>query len=67
MGTGEKPWSLFMGVSIESINAARKRLFLIAFGSFSIVLIFFVLLSFYLAKRVTAPLKKLEKGVRITS
>jgi len=62
---GEKPWSLFMGVSIESINAAKKRLFLIAFGLFSIVLIFFVLLSFYLAKRVIAPLKKLEKGVRI--
>lgn len=65
MEIGESPWSLFMGVSLESIAAARKRLFIIGFGLFGLVLILFALLSFYLAKRVTDPLKKLEKGVRI--
>jgi len=65
MKIGDKPWSLFIGVSLESIVAARRRLFFVGSGWFALALFLFVLISFYLAKRVTDPLKKLEKGVRI--
>ena len=48
IGIGQDSWTLFMGVSLESVASARKRLFLASFGSFSLALIFFILVSFYL-------------------
>lgn len=65
LGIGEDPWSLFIGVSLESISAARNRLFFVSSGLFAVVFALLVLLSFYLSKRVIKPLKELEKGVKI--
>ena len=65
MGAGEKPWSLFMGVSLETIGAAQKRIIFISFALFSLLTIFIFVISFYLAKRITKPLRSLEEGVRI--
>jgi len=61
----EKPWNLFIGVSLESLTAARKKLFITGFALFAGAFIFLILLSFYLAKKVTNPIKELKKGVRI--
>jgi len=65
IGIEEGDWTLFMGVSLESVRAARQRLILVSSASFSLALIFFILISFFWARKVIKPIKKLEKGVMI--
>jgi len=65
LGSEDAKWTLFMGVSLESVRTARTRLILVSSGSFALALIIFIFISFYLAKRAIKPIKELEKGVGI--
>ncbi|MBU4298702.1 HAMP domain-containing protein [Patescibacteria group bacterium] len=60
-----KLWSFFLGVSLEEIAAAKKRIIFSSLGFFIAVLIFTALISFYLTKGVTKPLEYLREGAEI--
>lgn len=62
---GEKPWTLFLGVSLEQVAAAKREVIFTTLSLFVIVLIFAAFISFYLAKGVTIPLEHLRKGAEI--
>ncbi len=63
--SGEQPWSLFMGVSLKRIAAVQKEAILFDLSFFLLVAIFSTFISFYFAKKITNPLKHLEKGIKI--
>jgi len=62
---GEKPWTLFLGVSLEQVAAAKREVIFTSIGFFVAVMIFALFISFYLAKGITNPLERLRKGVEI--
>lgn len=57
-----KLWSFFLGVSLEEIASAKKRIIFSSLGFFVAVIIFTVFISFYLARGVTSPLERLQRG-----
>lgn len=61
MGESGKQWELYLGVSLRSVKAARNKMILTSFGFFIIITLLAALLSFYLAKSVTKPLKQLTE------
>jgi len=64
--SGEQ-WMLYMGVSLKSVVAARNDVIITSIGFFIIVIIVASLLSFYLAKSLTKPLRDLTEGVNAIS
>jgi len=65
IGGENKGWTLFMGISLDSVRAARKRMILASSIYFILALIVFILISFYFARKITNPLSELKKGVEI--
>lgn len=59
---GEKLWQLYLGISLKSVIRARNKMLAISIGLFVLIIIFAILLSFYLARSVTRPLKKLAEA-----
>ncbi|MDI6602512.1 MAG: HAMP domain-containing protein [Patescibacteria group bacterium] len=57
-----KPWSLFLGVSLEPVVAARRTIIAHSLDFLVLTIIFIALISFYFAKEVTNPLKHLREG-----
>lgn len=55
---GQK-WELYIGVSLESIAAARNKMIISSLGFFILIIVFATMLSFYLAKSVTEPIRRL--------
>lgn len=64
-GIGEKPWTLFLGVSLEPIKIAQRYTIFLSLGIFLLAISLAGLISFYFSKRITAPLEKLRKGAEI--
>ncbi|MDI6592030.1 MAG: HAMP domain-containing protein [Patescibacteria group bacterium] len=62
---GEKPWSLFLGVSLDQVAAAKRKIIFTSLSFFLGVLIFGAFVSFYLTKGIIRPLEELRKGVEI--
>lgn len=58
----EKPWSLYLGISLKSVEVARIRTIFVGVGILLPVIIFIALISFYFSKGVTQPLERLIKG-----
>jgi len=65
MGNEGEVWSLFVGISLKSIIANRRKMIIVSSGIFALLLVLFALVSFCLAKRVTDPLEKLKKSAGI--
>ncbi len=61
----EKPWSLFLGVSLEKLATAKKKIIFTTLSFFALVLVTSIPISFYLAKTILAPLDRLREGVEI--
>ena len=59
------PWTLFFGVSLEQVAAAQRKVIFTSFGFFAIVIIFTIFISFYLARGIIKPLKRLKDGAEI--
>ncbi len=62
---GGKPWNLFLGVSLEEIAAAKKRIIFSSFDFFAAVIIFTAFVCFYLTRGLTSPLERLREGAEI--
>ncbi len=60
-----KPWSLLMGISLNSVAAAEKAVIFNSLGLFLLTFLLAILISFYLTKRITNPLGKLKQGAEI--
>ncbi|MCK4491723.1 MAG: HAMP domain-containing protein [Candidatus Altiarchaeales archaeon] len=62
-----RQWMFYMGVSLKSIATARNEMIITSIGFFMIVIMGASLLSFYLAKSLTKPLRHLTDGVKAIS
>ena len=62
-----RQWMFYMGVSLKSIATARNEIIITGIGFFVIVIMGASLLSFYLAKSLTKPLRHLTEGVNSIS
>lgn len=61
----EKPWTLFVGVSLKAVSSAQKTIIFNSFGFLIAVIIITAFISFYLARGLTKPLGYLREGVEI--
>lgn len=61
----KKPWNLYLGVSLEAVSEDQRRIISTSLVFFAMVIIVILLISFYLAKGITNPLKNLRKGAEI--
>lgn len=61
----EKPWSLYLGVSLETISGEQRKIIYASFAFFTVVMIIILFTSFYLAKGITNPLNTFRKGAEI--
>ena len=62
---GQKPWSLYMGISLKAIRSAQKEMIFSGLIFFGLIIIATIFASFYLAKGITGPLETLRKGAEI--
>lgn len=62
---GERPWTLFLGVSLERVATAKREIIFTSLGFSVGVLIFGIFISFYLVKGIIRPLEELRKGAEI--
>ncbi len=60
-------WTLWLGISLESIRKAQKELILAALTLSPLVLLIIYLFPFYLAKSIVTPIKNLVKTTEIIS
>lgn len=58
----KEPWTFYLGVSLEEINLIRKRIIIGNSLIFILIILFASILSYYLSKTITQPIKKLEKA-----
>lgn len=56
----EGQWTLYVGTSLRSITAARNEMITYSIISFTMIIIIATILSFYLAKSFTKPIKELR-------
>jgi HAMP domain-containing protein len=61
----QKPWTLFLGVSLRTITRAQNQIIFINIGLFILSIIFISFISFYFSKGITKPLEKLRNGAEI--
>lgn len=61
----EKPWSLFLGVSLKSVEAAKIKTIFIGLLVLLISIVFVAFISFYFSRGVTQPLEQLREGAEI--
>ena len=64
MGDGSRPWSLFLGMSLKSVVAARNKLISDSAVYFLGIIALVALLSYGLTTALTKPLGPLTEGVR---
>lgn len=67
IGEPGKIWSLCIGISLKSVNAAAKRMVITSLGYFSLIIAFACLLSLFLAIGFTKPIMQLVKGTEAIS
>jgi len=56
------PWTLYLGISLESITAARNQMILYSFSTFIVIVTLVTLFSYYSAKSFTRPIEKLTEA-----
>ena len=61
----EKPWTLYLGVSLKPVKLAQIEIFLRGVIMFVLTIALAVIISFYFAKKITQPLEQLRKGAEI--
>jgi len=59
------PWNLFTGLSLKSVWASQEEIIFSGLGLFSLSVIFILALSFFIARKITLPIKKLREGADI--
>ncbi len=62
---GQSPWSLFLGVSLKSVEIAKMRTIFVGVNILLLVIIFAAFISFYFSKEVSDPLECLRGGAEI--
>lgn len=62
---GEKPWTLFLGVSLEQIALVKRKIIFTSLSFFIGMMILAVFISIYLVKGITKPLELLREGAEI--
>jgi len=62
---GEKPWNLFLGVSLKPVEVARRETIFAGTIVLFFAIIFSAFISFYFSKGVTRPLEQLREGAEI--
>jgi len=62
---GEKPWQLFLGVSLKPIDLAKKEILFDGLLILLLIIPFSFLISFYFVKGIVGPLEKLKRGAEI--
>jgi len=55
----EKQWTLYLGVSLKSLTTTKKKMIFTSLVFFVIIIILATILSIYLAKSITKPIKNL--------
>ncbi len=61
----EKPWSLYLAVSLKPVKLARIEILLRGVIMFVLTIALTIIISFYFAKKITQPLEQLRKGAEI--
>lgn len=61
----EKPWQLFLGISLKPIDLAKKEILFNGLLILFLIIPFSLLISFYFVKEIVGPLEKLKKGAEI--
>ena len=61
----EKPWSLYLAVSLKPVKLAQIEIFLRGVIMFVLTIALAIIISFYFAKKITQPLEQLRKGAEI--
>ncbi|RLC39801.1 MAG: hypothetical protein DRH33_01900 [Candidatus Nealsonbacteria bacterium] len=61
----EKPWTLYLGVSLKPVRLAQIEIFLRGVIMFVLTIALVIIISFYFAKKITQPLEQLRKGAEI--
>ncbi|MDO9528504.1 MAG: HAMP domain-containing protein, partial [Syntrophales bacterium] len=67
IGVPEETWALCLGISLKSVNEATTTIVLTGLGYFSVIIIIAIILSFYLARGFTGPIKQLVEATEIIS
>jgi len=58
----EKPWAFYLGVSLKELNLIKRRIIVGDSLIFGLIALFGFVLSYYLSKAITRPIKTLEKA-----
>lgn len=59
------PWTLYLGVSLKSIDAAKKEVIFSGFFIFFLIIFFSFFICLYFSKGVVNPLEELKRGAEI--
>ena len=62
-----EPWTFWLGFSLKPITVAKRRILFTNLGLGIVIVAFAGLLSFYLAKNITRPVKNLVEGTKAIS
>ena len=61
----DEPWLFYLGVSLESLEASKKKVIITILQLFGGILMLVVILFLFFAKKFIDPIKKLTKGAEI--
>ena len=61
----EKPWTIFLGVSLKQLKTTQKEIILLSVGLLALITIFIGFVSYYFSKKITKPLKTLANDLEI--
>lgn len=61
----EKPWTVFLGVSLKQLRTTQKEIILLSIGLLILITIFISFISYYFSKRITKPLKMLADDLEV--
>jgi len=62
-----KPWTFWIGYSLEPILLMKKEILLTGFGANLLIIILVGFLAFFFSKRITKPVKELVEGTKAIS
>ncbi|MCX6789632.1 MAG: HAMP domain-containing protein [Candidatus Gribaldobacteria bacterium] len=61
----EKPWTIFLGVSLKQLKTTQKEIVLLSTGLLALITILIGFVSYYFSKRITKSLKTLANDLEI--
>ncbi len=61
----EKPWTVFLGVSLKQLRTTQKEIILLSIGLLVLITIFIGFISYYFSRKITNPLKILANDLEI--